>query len=379
MKRIALYTVDLCTGREYLMPWRTILEVARRINDESNNVVIINACYNEHERIDYQWNGIQIKSIEPGYKKLSKFIKEKSINILFMEIKWRDGLKNWKEIYSLDCKKIAYFSGGVYNFHNILKLLFISNFKLSKPYFLENFTPKYLLKKKLKKSNFSSIIGLTKYTSQVAIKSGIQNVTTIYPGKDEFEYIKSDKNIISEYNLYNKKFLLFTGAPIAYRGAIELIKAIDSSKYNDIHLVMLMRQDKGSQFKDFIKTINSIKNKDRITIIKKNLTREQLKAFFECAYYAILPFIIIPSEIPLTYFEILSCGTPIISFENGGTTKYLSKGLVISKLCRKEFINTIEKAWNNESLRIIKSKESLKIMQNHLSWDEIANEWKKLI
>lgn len=378
-KRISFYTVDLCKGREYLMPWRTILEVAKRINDKDNDAIIINACYNENERTDFEWNGVKIKAISPGYLELSHFIKKASVDVLFMEVKWRDGLKNWKDIQSLKCKKIAYFSGGVYSLSNSLKLLSISNFSLSKPYLIESVVPKCLLKNKLKKSNFSSAIGLTEYTSQIAIQNGIKNVETIYPGKDEFEYISTDNSILSKYDLNDKKFLLFTGAPIAFRGSSELIKAIDRLNISDIHLVMLMRLDKGTQSDEFLKALNSMKNRNRITIIDEKLSREQLKAFFSKAYCAILPFIVIPSEVPLTYFEIMSCGTPIISFNNGGTTEYLKKGLILSRLNIKDLIKSIENLWYNEKIRIEKSKMALDLMEKHPDWNFIANEWKKLL
>lgn len=378
-KKIAFYTVDLCKGREYLMPWRTILEVAKRIKDEKNDALIINACYNENERTDFEWNGVTIKAISPGYFELSYFIKKASIDVLFMEIKWRDGLKNWKDIQSLKCKKIAYFSGGVYSFRNSLKLLSISNFGLSKPYLIESIIPKCLLKNKLKKSNFSSVIGLTDYTSKIAIQNGIKNVKTIYPGKDQFEYINTDKSILSKYKLDDKKFLLFTGAPIAYRGASELIKVIGKTNIKDIHLVLLMRLDKETQSNEFLKALNSMNDYNKITIIDEKLSREQLKAFFSKAFYAILPFIVIPSEVPLTYFEIMSCGTPIISFKNGGTTEYLKKGLILSSLNIKDLIKSIEDSWYNEKIRIEKSKMALELMKKHPDWNIIANEWKKLL
>lgn len=379
MNKIAFYTVDLCSGREHLMPWRTILEIAKRLIVNNNNVIIINACYNENDKVDYIWNGIYIKAIDPGYHKLSDFIKEESIDVLFMEIKWRDGLKNWKYLHTINCKKIAYFTGGVYNLSNSLKLLSISNYKLSKPYIIESLVPKNILCYKLKRNRFDSVIGLTDYTAQTAKRLGINNVYTIYPGKDEFEFLKSDDNYLKRYNLINKKFLLFTGAPIAFRGSSELIKAIDRSKIDDIHLVMLIRADKGTQHKEFLEALHSMKHRNRITIIDNKLNREQLKAFFEQAYYAVLPFIVIPSEIPLTYFEIMSCGTPIISFNNGGTTKYLEDGLVLSGLSNKCLINTLEVIWNDEEFRKEKSLKAIKLMKNHPSWDEISNKWRNLI
>lgn len=378
-KTIAFYTVDLFPGREYLMPWRTILEVAKRIKNDDYNTIILNACYNKNDRHDYYWDGINIKAIKPGYHNLCTFISEENIDVLFIEIKWRDGLKNWNELSSLNCKKIAYFSGGAYSLRNSLKLLSISNLSLAKPCLIESIIPKSILAFKLKKANFKATIGLTDYTSKQAFKSGIENTITIYPGKDEFEKIEPDYDIIKKYQLENKKFLLFTGAPIAFRGSSELIKAVDKSALKDLHLVMLMRLDKGTQSKEFLLALNLMKHRDRVTIIDERLSRAQLKAFFTKAFYAVLPFIVIPSEIPLTYYEIMSCGTPIISFKNGGTTQYLENGLLLSKLGVLNLKSTIECSWNNINLREIKSQNALEIIRKHPDWNEVSNNWKELI
>lgn len=378
-KGIAFYTVDLCPQREHLMPWRTILEVAKHMEIDGHNICIINACYNINERTDYVWNNISIYAIKPGYSSLSDFIRSQKISTLFMEIKWRDGLKNWEHIKKLNCKKIGYFSGGIYNFLNAYKLLQISDFKLARNYLIESLVPKTLLKNKLKQAHFCHNIGLTDYTTKIATRCGIPNTTKIYPGKDSFEKLTPDYNIIKKYQLYKKKFFLFTGAPIAYRGASELLKAIDLCKNSDIHIVMLIRMDKGTITTEFDSILSQLKYRQRVTIIYEKLTRNQLRAFYESAYYAILPFIVIPSEIPLTYFEILSCGTPIISFKNGGTTEYLKNGLILSKLGSNNLAKCLSSTWFNDSKRKEKSESAIEIMKMHPTWDEVAKQWEKFI
>jgi len=227
--------------------------------------------------------------------------------------------------------------------------------------------------------NGAPLNGANDYTTETVVNAGFRSAHTIYPGKDDFEHIQPDNSIIERYGLSGKKWLLFTGAPAAYRGADLLVKAVDESSNDSIRLVMLMRTDVGSDYERFNHLLSSIKHPERIIVIKDKLSREQLRTFFGQAWYGVLPFIVIPSEIPLTYFEILSCGTPIISFENGGTSKYLKEALLIADKTINGLTRAIEHAWNDEHLKQRLSENGYKLMQNHPTWESVGKQWMDLI
>jgi glycosyltransferase involved in cell wall biosynthesis len=93
----------------------------------------------------------------------------------------------------------------------------------------------------------------------------------------------------------------------------------------------------------------------------------------------ILPFILIPSEIPLTYFEVLSLGTTIISTSNGGTTEYLNEAIFVSKRNEKSLSQMILKV-SKEDLLVNNKKINAKLkMQNHLTWNEVGEKWLSLL
>ena len=93
-----------------------------------------------------------------------------------------------------------------------------------------------------------------------------------------------------------------------------------------------------------------------------------------------LPFLIVPSEIPLTFFEVMSLGTPVVTFENGGTTDYLRKGL---KIASKRSVRSLGEAMvdicQNESERNMLAIEAKTIMEKHPTWDQTAEIWEKAI
>ena len=377
--KIAIYTYDLCPGREYLMPWRTILEVAKVMTHEEHEVLVLNACYDESIRKDYEWQGVEVKAVSAGFGILSTELVAWNADAVFVPFTWRDGLKDLSILSRVGCKKIAYMAGGVYDLKSAWTLLKSSGKAWAKPYLIESLVPKGRFVKAIKAAGFSCVIGLTELTAEAARKSGFDDSYAIYPGNDTFGGIEPNDEVLIKYNLKEKKWLLFSGAPAAYRGAEVLLQAVDLAKDDSIRLVMLMRTDVGSQYEKFEETLAKMKHSERVQIIKEKVTREQLRAFFGGAWYALLPFIVIPSEVPLTYFELLSCGTPIITFKNGGTTEYLKDGLVIADKSVKGLARALDEAWKDESLRARLSENGSKIMAAHPTWELVGKEWIKLL
>ena len=374
---IAFYTIDFYDGRQKLMPWRTVIEICQRMIFAGHHVIIINGSSEIGH--DFTCSNISVKSIGLGYDKLANKVIEEKIDILFMQITWRDGLKDMSSLNIIKSPKIAYFSGGVYDSYSAFLLAKNWGVNVAKPYLLESLIPKRILIKKLKEVGFKTIIGQTPYTTHCCKKAGFENSIAFLTGKDKLNEINPDYSLLKKYGLEGNKWMLFSGAPAPTRGACELLKAIDRTYEKDVKVVFLMRTDIGSDYDIFNKTYECLKHKEKVVIIREKANREQLRVFFGNAYYVLLPFLVIPSEIPVTYLEVFSCGTPIITFNNGGTTQLLNHGMVISGKSISSLAVTIDKAWKSDEMRNQKSKAALDIIRKHPTWDEVASKWMQLI
>lgn len=108
--QIVLYTYDLCRGREHLMPWRTLFEVTKVMNDNNHNAWIINGCYHKKDLIDYEWQGIIIKSIKAGYQQLVNYINSVDADAIFIPFVWRSGLSDLTCLSELKGEKNSIFT-----------------------------------------------------------------------------------------------------------------------------------------------------------------------------------------------------------------------------------------------------------------------------
>jgi len=379
--KIAIYTVDLYPGRERLMPWRTLIEVAKEMINNNFQVEILTASV-ERDNESYTYQGLTIKVVPRKLSLLASFINEREYDVIYFPLTWRDNYKKLSDLKIIKCKKIGYFPGGVYQIKNVLALIRWGGIKHSKAYVLEYFSSQKRLIRKLEKANFSSFIGLTELTSKTLVSANAKNVETIYPGKDNFEILPIDFSSLTKNNLEGEKYFLFMGAPAVTRGSQCLLQSFDkfADLNSDAKIVFLMRTDVGSKYTEFNKAYKKLKNKEKVLIVNATLSPAELKAYISSAWAVTLPFLVIPSEVPITYLEVLSCGTPIVTFENGGTTEYF-KNAILSGVPGNEasLFDMLNLIWNNTNLRNELSNNAKAIMSKHPRWDIVANDWIKMI
>lgn len=371
--KILLYTFDMVSGVERLMPWRTLLEVAKHVQD-CHQVAI---CSAEGKIGEREYESVTIHTIEYGVEALKDFIQRGEWDVVYYPITYRQGLKDMSHLSAISVRKIAYVPGGLCPLSGSLKLIAMGVAKRALPYLLDTITPHSWIAKQLQKAGFEAIICQAPLTTMDAIKSGWRKAVTALPGRDSMEE-RQDDSKLNALGLQSEKFLLFSGAPASTRGAVMAIKAFDAiaESLPNVKMVMLMRRDIQSNFTAFERAVAEIKHRDRFVICYDQLSREQLFCFFRRAWAVLLPFVIIPSEIPLTFFEVMSQGTPVVTFENGGTTDYLRKGV---KLAKHRTVASLSEAilsiCTDASERNILANNALTIMNQHPSWKNTSEQW----
>lgn len=373
--KVLLYTIDMVKGVEHLMPWRTLVEVAKYAPKD----IEIGICSAQVPENGREYDGVMIYSIGYGATALCRFIADGRWDVVYYPIAYRQGLKNMNVLSSIQAKMIAYVPGGLCSLSGSFKLIQMGEVKLALPYLLDIIIPHKFIAKKLQKVGFEAIICQAPLTSTDAIQSGWNKVVTALPGNTSIaNSISLDESHYEKLRLRGQKFILFSGAPAPTRGAVFAMRAFDriADSVQDTKMVMLMRRDVSSDFSEFDKAVMEIKHKDRFLISYDKITSDQLHYFFKNAWAVMLPFLIVPSEIPLTYFEVMQFGTPVLTFENGGTTDYLEKGLKIAKY---RTVNSLAEAiveiCKNTEERNQLSENAKGIMSKHPTWIETSKKW----
>ena len=393
--KIAFATVDLYKGREFLMPWRTVIEIVKRMRKNGLDADVVNlpvsSSFDENTDSDNSLNiqGLLIKNAPRDFGLFCRFIEKESYDVVIYPTPWREALKkDFKAFTSLKCRKIAYFPGGVYDWTNNLSLLKYGGWNVAKPYVIDTLTPYKKFVGLMKQCGFETVVGLSPYTEETVKRAGFTNSICILPGKDDFNRLPNSLDVFERIGLNpHEKYLLFTGAPAPTRGAQVLAKACDklAERYEKDgteipKVIFLMRKDVGSDFSLFLSSYDNIQDKSRFQLVLEKVSRNELKTLMALSRGVLLPFLVIPSEIPITYFEVLSLGVPIVTFHNGGTTDYLKDALLICKSGDiNGLMNNMVKIWKDDDLHHQLSKNAKRIMKQHPTWDEVTAQWIDLI
>ncbi|MBJ2183418.1 MAG: glycosyltransferase [Muribaculaceae bacterium] len=378
-----IVSMDMLPGTERLMPWRTVVEVAKYLSAQPDidGVEIYSGETPDTVEPERTYDGVRIVAGGKDAASIAAYARSTSVGALFYPFAFRDIFKPLDDFSSLEIKKVAYIPGGIYPMAGVRALAAQGLYSAARPYLIENAVPRGIMLEKLAGAGFSHIISFSPYTAAIVVKYGWPAARSVcaLPGLDGFGSLEPDYSAVERLGLQDSKFVLFSGAPAEVRGSGLLLKAYPHflKANSDARLVMLMRTDRSSSFARFNEALERLPDKSRLTVDFERLTPAQLKGFFMKARAVVLPFIIIPSEIPLTYFEVMACGTPVVTFHNGGTTHYLSEAiLTVPSRTPKSLAGEMARVCNDDHLHRHLCDCALKLSSNHPDWAQSAQIWK---
>lgn len=119
--KVCLYTIDMYAGTERLMPWRTLVEVAKYMRECSKITVSVCSGQNKDFR-SREYDSVTIHSIKKGIPALVSYLQRNEIDVLFYPVAFRDVFKPLERLQCIKAQKIAYIPGGIYPLNGIIAL-----------------------------------------------------------------------------------------------------------------------------------------------------------------------------------------------------------------------------------------------------------------
>lgn len=160
----------------------------------------------------------------------------------------------------------------------------------------------------------------------------------IFNGEKDAESIKKIK---AAYNISdNEIVLIFTGRISEQKGLLQLIKAFNMLETEkEVRLLIVGSSKSGEEYIDEYTRLvmDEIDKSNKKITFTGYIPYEQLNGIYAVADIAVLPSMW-EDPAPLTVFESMSMGLPIITTNSGGIPEYANEGCAI--FCEKE--NNIE-------------------------------------
>ncbi|CEK32856.1 glycosyltransferase [Paraclostridium sordellii] len=205
---------------------------------------------------------------------------------------------------------------------------------------IDNSTLNYEKKKKL----FTSIKNMTivtpsKWLANLVKKSFLNKykVKVINNGVDLDVFKPTKSNFRENYNLNDKFIILGVASTWSKRKGLDYFIKLEAVLGKEYKIILVGLNDK--QIKELPKNI--------ISINKTNNTKE-LAEIYTTADVFINPTL--EDNFPTTNLEAIACGTPIITFDTGGSRETLNDGcgIVIEKGCIKSLKSNIDYLYLNK-------------------------------
>jgi glycosyltransferase involved in cell wall biosynthesis len=224
-------------------------------------------------------------------------------------------------------------------------------------------------------------IVLSKYHSTLLKSFKIENDRIQYiqnfVDTNQFKPVEQEtkKSLRRQFGLNNNDFIItYVGRFIESKGIKYILEAFkELSHYKDIKLTMAGYGELDDYIKQFIS-----KNKLNNIRLLGHLNHSEIAIPYSLSDAFIITSLNMEGS-PMTVFEAMSCGLPVISTRVGGLKDILNKAefsIIIGEADTNQIINAILNLYNNKDLYTKLSSNSLKCVQDNFS---ISKYYKKII
>jgi len=364
---------DFTESNRFLQPWLTIYHVSMWLVENGFHVHIIT------DRGSFRHSsGIQIhlvKSLRNRHATdiLSIIDKIKADCVVTTVTPLSLVVNSWYANIK-HVRKIAFFSYSFYTSPEIWKSMRYLSLRDKYEFGRQAIIPSSVSLKMLKK-NFDCAICQSSRT-----KMRIENIMK------DFTIHKIDPGIDLEiWKFSNKSYkdttqFLYTGSPLKIRGFWNILKAFSNIESKDITLKILARGSKQFEIDKIERYITSKKLCSRISVMGGWSDLNSLRNEIRTADLLLLPFVIVPSELPVTLMESIASGTPVLVSNIDGLPDAVGNAGVVTphasvSSLRKAILDFHSDKSKRDSLHLacMKKREKMK------TWKSVGKIWENVL
>lgn len=173
-----------------------------------------------------------------------------------------------------------------------------------------------------------------------------------------------------------KTVFLYTGWASRIRGFFLLLDAFSRVAEPQMELVILARGADNKEIKHIEKEVHKRHLQNHVVIKGGWLGIEAFRAEVHLAKAMLQPFILVPSELPVTAMESISCGTPVVVSDIDGLPGAVGDaGLVVKQGNAGELAIAVRRIHQQQMLVAKLEKACISQRKRMLSWKTVAYRW----
>ena len=381
--RLGVMTYDLFAGRERLMPWRLVLEVAQHMSRQGSEVVVFSATGRSGAATRTDLGGVTVRCIPRfGLQELLARLRERRVQALFWPFAKSSSLRPMSWLRELGIPVIGYTCTGQYEWDSVRATARQVGLKQAARLAVESAVPWRFVAHRMSNNGVSRVICTTEFVRNRLISGRwpADRVYVIPPGKDPVEPHPGSALLEDFQKSWSRDsiYFLFLGPPTPVRGVNVLFRAFAQycRRVDRGRLVCLFRKDPDSGA-ELPKDLRFADAPDgRLICIHRNLPHAEVQAFIAHARAVVLPFLYVPCEVPLTVYEAMSYGTPVLATRSAGSRDNLDEaGWGLRPGAANELADAMATIATDDVVYRRLRDAALERIAAHPTWPEVAEQW----
>lgn len=381
MAKILIATFGLAAHNTRLMPWRTVLEVAQGLRFRGHDVSVLSVADRGNPRAHFDADRVMTLARQDAgqmRRALEAALDTKSIDIVFLPVGWSGNTLMRRLLDGIGTIRIGYLPGSAFEFRYLVRTIGKMPFRNILPYLVQSVYPQRLLTRALAKLKLQAVITNSDYSTRHLAATTDIPVATIAPGRDPVKPVPP-KAVESTVLLAPAPYFLFMGPPLSIRGTYVLLDAYSgiADETGVPPLLCLFRSDAHLDMPALRERIEQRWSHNKIYFVWTSLPPEELQAHIQMAGSVIMPFLIVPSEIPLAVYEAAGMGKTVITTGPSGTGDFVS---AFGESVRPADAGALAAAMLEVALRIATGKNSYSARARAAfdaldDWQSVADCW----
>jgi glycosyltransferase involved in cell wall biosynthesis len=380
---VAIHDLSECNA--HLLPWRTVCEVVSRAREKGHCAVLVSLGA---ARTSISGMGIPAGTVSVDKDEtvlagqLREVVAEGDYDLVLWPVAWREPFRRIKAVTSLGLPVIGYHAGGVYRVSDLLYLIRRIGLRNALPYLADAVWPKTLQLARWRRRGIGFLIAMTAATAKATTDHGWpeQLIAEVPPGREAVTDSRSERALPAHFEAWRKSrpFFMFAGPPSGIRGVYELLEAFEqlARTHSEVCLVCLFRSDAPLESQQIADTIDRMQCRGRVHTVWESVPRDRLEGFMSESRGLVLPFVAVPSEIPLAIIEAMRYGRPVITTMTGGTGQFVSRfGQVVPMGDSGALADSMGRLLSDADYYQSCCEASQAVYLSHPTWNDMVDRW----
>jgi phosphatidyl-myo-inositol dimannoside synthase len=174
------------------------------------------------------------------------------------------------------------------------------------------------------------------------------------------------------------KIIIYLGSLYEIRGINILLKAFSRIRnmHENVSLLILARSESEHEVETLAKQVEQLGIAQKTVIKSGYLDNDTVQRYLSASDIAVLPFVLVPSDMPVAALEAMALGKPVITTDIDGMKEMVQdRGILVKPGSVAELSQAIQRLIQDDHLYSTASSNCLEYMARYPSRDEVSKQF----